>query len=521
MTDRPELVPEALAEGRSAPELPLRVRVTDDGAEAHLERVLRWLPGKRLTARGTFRGGPVAVKILFGRRASRHGARLTAGAEAVREAGLATPPCLARLDRPGAVVLVHAWVDGGPVPDPGGDVPGDLPPFVTPAAAPAAARPGPPPLAPSRRLPSHGTDDQELLRELLAAHGGLHANGVCHVDPHRVNFLFPADGSPLHVLDTDAVRPLGPWPGARRRALAAQFAELTAPGAARVAELLGSYDAASAAARARAGRRAAPPVAPAFADVVRRADARRLRNARLLARKACQGRAGYRRAALTYGYALGDRRLPEPLWQQLRDDPDGLFEDAAWLKDGNSASVVRLGRTLPDGTALVLKRYNARRRRPLPFRSSRGERSWRAGLELRGLGVATPVPLALVQERRGSTRGRGWLLSPEAPGETLARRIEREPLERWPGGLRRDLLRLFARCARYGVDHGDFKATNFVVTRGDRLLLLDLDAVAVRGPGTRARRAWRRDRDRFRRNFTRPEDLAWIDRYLAAPPAEP
>lgn len=476
----PELDPAGLAMLREPPEPPLRLPLPlgDGLTEVHLEVVLRWLRGKRLTGRARLRGRTVALKVFFGRRARRHDRRLAAGAARVRAAGLATPPCLARVAAGGAIVLVHGWVDGTPVQDP----------------APAGA---------------------EAVGDLFVAHGRLHGTGCAHADPHLHNFLVPGDGGPLQVLDTDAVRPLGRLPGARQRALALQLAEFTAPSEAWIAELLGRYDAAVAATGA-----ALAPLAPETGRIRRLTDRRRLRNARLLARKAARGGARFRRVLRPDGYAVHDLDLPARLRDAFEADPDGFFRDARWLKAGNAASVVRPAVALADGTGLVLKRYNVKRRSRLPFGPSRAERSWSAGHLLRGLGIPTPRAWALVQERRGAAPGRAWVLASEARGETLAERIDREPVAAWPEGLRHDLLRIFARCARYGVDHGDFKATNFVVAQ-EGLLLLDLDATVVRGPGPRAARAWRRDRDRFRRNFDRPEDLAWIDRFLAAPPAEP
>ena len=45
----------------------------------------------------------------------------------------------------------------------------------------------------------------------------------------------------------------------------------------------------------------------------------------------------------------------------------------------------------------------------------------------------------------------------------------------------------------------------------DAFALIDLDALRVHGPSASGRRGVRRDRARFRRNFSRPEDLAWVD----------
>jgi tRNA A-37 threonylcarbamoyl transferase component Bud32 len=165
----------------------------------------------------------------------------------------------------------------------------------------------------------------------------------------------------------------------------------------------------------------------------------------------------------------------------------------------------------------VIKRYNlknARHALSRLWRPSRGWHSWREGHRLRLFGIATPAPLALIEERWGPLRGRAWLVTEYCLGDNLLIHLDadREP----PAAEGEALRTLFATLHRTRISHGDLKATNLLWDDG-ALKVIDLDAMRQHRSARPHARAWRRDRARLLRNW--PQDSAlfrWLDANLPA-----
>jgi hypothetical protein len=116
------------------------------------------------------------------------------------------------------------------------------------------------------------------------------------------------------------------------------------------------------------------------------------------------------------------------------------------------------------------------------------------------LNIDTAMPLALIERRLGPLRGQAWLIVEYCPGQNLAA----SP----PSATRLDAVRgLFARLAAARIIHGDLKATN-LLWRDDGICLVDLDAMRQHRSETGYRRAWRKDRERFLRNWPNGSELA-------------
>jgi hypothetical protein len=167
------------------------------------------------------------------------------------------------------------------------------------------------------------------------------------------------------------------------------------------------------------------------------------------------------------------------------------------------------------GRALVIKRYNLKN----PFhalsrcwRPSRAWQAWLNGHQLAFFGIATPSPLALIEERLGPLRLRAFLITDFCPGENLQWYLlpdrEPEPAEA------AEITALFDLLFRLRITHGDTKAANFLWHAG-RLVLIDLDSM-IRHDGEAAfMRAWRHDRARFLRNWPPQSTLwQWLDAHL-------
>ncbi len=172
------------------------------------------------------------------------------------------------------------------------------------------------------------------------------------------------------------------------------------------------------------------------------------------------------------------------------------MEGESILKPGNSQTVwrARLGEN-----EVVVKRYNLKNlwhalRRA--FSRSRASRSWENAHRLRAYHIATPRPLAMIEERWGLLRRRAWLITDPARGKGANRYIPRHSDEE---NLRR-LADTVAAFGENGLVHGDMKATNFIMS-DDSVEVIDLDAMRRPRTGPARRARIYRDRQRFLRNW--------------------
>jgi tRNA A-37 threonylcarbamoyl transferase component Bud32 len=130
------------------------------------------------------------------------------------------------------------------------------------------------------------------------------------------------------------------------------------------------------------------------------------------------------------------------------------------LKDGGTCTVAK---AVIGGRVLLIKRYNLKSLSHAlgrAWRPSRAWHSWREAHRLQFLGISTPAPLALIEERLGPMRRRAWLVSEFCPGTNLLGHLsaDREPSEE----VGRAILNLFESMHRARISHGDMKATNLL-----------------------------------------------------------
>jgi tRNA A-37 threonylcarbamoyl transferase component Bud32 len=128
------------------------------------------------------------------------------------------------------------------------------------------------------------------------------------------------------------------------------------------------------------------------------------------------------------------------------------------------------------------------------------------------LGIRTPRPLAVVEERWGVVRKRAYFIMAHTPGETIEealRAVANDSAE--VAHLLDQLGQLLQQLAAARISHGDFKATNFLLS-SNRIYLLDLDGMRAHTTSSAFGRAFRQDLARLKRNWA---DLPLVERYLA------
>lgn len=184
--------------------------------------------------------------------------------------------------------------------------------------------------------------------------------------------------------------------------------------------------------------------------------------------------------------------------EPLLSDLDGALAGSRLLKDGGSATV---GLVTYRGRDLVIKRYNLKswgHRLKRFWRPTRAWHSWQAGHRLRVLGVNTPRPVAMLEERCGPFRARGYLVVEAIAGVDLF-----EVSESSDSGVMDKVVKavsgLMKVLIRHRISHGDFKATNLLWDND--LYMIDLDAVRWHEKQSSWARAHQKDVARLLRNW--------------------
>lgn len=464
-----------LRQAGRTPATPFRIRLAD-GRELLFVRPLRVLPGKRVVGEAWFDSTHVLAKIYIAKGSERHWQQEITGIGRLRDAGVPTPELIA----------AGACQDGGH--------------FVLTGFLPQAES-----LSThwSRLEASPAAAAASLLDRAVLLVGKMHAAGLTHKDLHFGNFL--VDGERLLLIDGDAVQCLPADPASRHAAamdnLALLLGQLPSPWDVFHPDLQASY-------RARSG------MSGGTLEQLREAVAK-IRQQRLVAylNKSVRDCSLFSVQQTPRLFIAAKRDRMDDL-QAVFADPDACLEKGVKLKNGATCTVARVELA---GCSLVVKRYNlkdAGHALSRLFRPSRAWHAWHEGLRLRFLGLPTPEPLALIEERFGPLRRRAWLVTEYCPGLGLGKHLsaDAEP----PAAEAEAIRSLFEALYREKLSHGDLKAAN-LLWDGSAVQLIDLDAMTRHRTDRAFQRAWRKDRARLLRNW--PEFSVmhhWLERTLPA-----
>jgi hypothetical protein len=175
--------------------------------------------------------------------------------------------------------------------------------------------------------------------------------------------------------------------------------------------------------------------------------------------------------------AIHSAQLADDLAQILWEQPHSLVEMGEPLRIKGVRRTVRLSW----GTQhYVLKHYVESSRRHALKRAvqpSRARLTWTVMHKLADAGIATPRPVACIENRFGPLRRDSFLMYPYQEGRTLrscfagAARQSHPPAER----LWRQLRDLWQRLAQLRASLADTNLGNFIVCPAGRLWVIDLD----------------------------------------------
>ncbi|HYG12507.1 MAG TPA: lipopolysaccharide kinase InaA family protein [Methylophilaceae bacterium] len=437
----------------------------DEGAKLVCEEVVRVVPGKRVVLRGSWQGQPVYAKLFLGKQAQRYAGRDQRGVEALQAAGIATPTLLSTTTISNeTVVLVFAAVADS----------------VNTEQAWAAM----------------GVEQRRALAdELVAEVARHHAAGLLQSDLYLKNFLL--QGPRVLTLDGDAIRLLPRF--LRERAAQINLARLISKfDIEHEAEWLPAL-------LARYAEVRGLPVVPDLSSMRRRIAAMRRSNTQRYAERKvfrqCTDvevqRSLGRFTAITRGGTDEQTRQALASPELLLHVPERL------LKQGNTCTVALAS---IGARKVVVKRYNIKNfwhGLGRAWRRSRAAISWSNAHRLGMYDIATPLPLALVENRRGPLRRAAWFISQymEAPdAATFFADANRTGVEKAEAVER--IAQLFHKLYLLQLVHGDLKASNILVKDG-RPVLIDLDAMHHYRCRHWFRRRHARDLRRFMQNWQR------------------
>ena len=219
---------------------------------------------------------------------------------------------------------------------------------------------------------------------------------------------------------------------------------------------------------------------------------------------------------------LGSRAPTQAFSQQFAasfagvlQNPDAAIQAGEIIKHDRTTTVAKI---TVNGIALVIKRYN---RKSLfhgftrLWRTTRARRSFDAARWLLQQGILTAMPLAVIENRSfGALNHGAYYLSLCHPGDNLLRQLQTGDISQhdFPA-LLAEFDRLFTKLRRVSAAHGDMKISNFIYHH-NRLCVLDLDAMQPYKRAWQAKRAYRKDIERFRRNWVGSEVEGAVEAFL-------
>ena len=157
----------------------------------------------------------------------------------------------------------------------------------------------------------------------------------------------------------------------------------------------------------------------------------------------------------------------------------------------------------------VLKYYYPRnwlKRLTYGLAGSRARRSWKTGLDLLRMGVATAEPLAFFEWRMlgGLLLNRSFLATRHVEGPDLQTFVERHATDTVRlAVVAANLKNAFTVMTRNRVAHGDLKATNIIVGEDHSVTFIDLDATVIDAPAAKWPALRARDESLFFANWKR------------------
>ena len=178
-------------------------------------------------------------------------------------------------------------------------------------------------------------------------------------------------------------------------------------------------------------------------------------------------------------------------FHKLAEGIDELMQSGQILKNGNTCFVSRINLA---GQDIVIKRYNHKgiiHSARHTIKKSRARRCWLHAHRLEMLNIATPRPLAYIEQRKKKLIWKSYLITEYVEGQNLYNFLRNSNVtEQNRSKLTQQVRELLDNLGKHRISHGDLKHSNILITEHGPVLT-DLDSmIAHRWKRTyKARRA--------------------------------
>jgi tRNA A-37 threonylcarbamoyl transferase component Bud32 len=172
--------------------------------------------------------------------------------------------------------------------------------------------------------------------------------------------------------------------------------------------------------------------------------------------------------------AFLDREIPDNLRERLWCDPESLLEHGETMRRTGQRRTVRL---TWEGKQYVLKHYRPtwwHFLRQLPIRSWAVD-TFRATIRLIKAGIATPRPVACIENRWGPLRRDSFLMYEYVEGQTLRNYLQKDASPSLAWHLSQQISEIFQRLESLRASLDDTHTGNFVVCPAGQVWVIDLD----------------------------------------------
>ncbi|WP_281646423.1 lipopolysaccharide kinase InaA family protein [Parendozoicomonas sp. Alg238-R29] len=454
----PAITANSLPALKEAPETPFLLSTSS--GELTCESVLRFLPGKRLVVKAELNGRKVVTKCFYGEKAERDLKRELDGINGFINSGVNTPELVAHCSNPELSIAATACLE---------------------------------PVESFEQVWHKELSDEERKRwltEIACILASMHKAGVCQHDIHLDNLLLHKDE--LFLIDGGGARvskTLQPKDALENLAL---FQAVLYPKYDKfIPDLWSTYD----------------QKVPVFTQKFS------LKNFSLLVQQKRKWRERFVQKSLRnctqfrvskswHEFLSVNKSEDSPELQALLANPEPYIEAGTVLKRGktNTVSIV----TLDNGIQVFVKRYKSKKgflhKYLRCLTRSRARISWLNGHLLDMLGVNTPTPLAMKENRFGPITTCSYIVTLFQPSPHLLEWFIQETLPENCKDVRDEVGDMLESLKRALIFHGDMKATNILLING-KPSLIDLDAMKSYKDPKKFRKVHKQDVKRFARNW--------------------
>ena len=436
--------------------------------QIEINEILRIIPGKRLVAKAKWQGATVIVKIFFAPLHWRRNlSRDISGINLLKKSGLRSPAILHDgeiPDKKGAVLILEFVENSKTI--------GEY----------------------FKEADSAG-ERQLWFSKMIRAIGVCHRSGLWQSDIHMDNFLqaknhiYYLDGGGIRVLEDSSYNDL------ICNNIALFLAQFTVENDRNIAALLKDYYLEN-------------KQPNTLSEKLMAVKVREARNLRIIkhGKKLFRSTTAHRRIRSFRELVVYTRDVYSSSLESFVRDPNSYIKKESLIKDGNSTTVAEFNL---DGKICVVKRYNLKslwQKIKYLFKPSRAAKCWRNSFMLRMLGVETPRPFIIIEERLfGLLRKKAYFVCEKIEAPNLMECFDGKQFKNSElSQIITKFRNLFQIMIDYKISHGDMKASNFIF-HNEQLMVLDLDGMKRHHSNRSFKKAIMKDFNRFLKNWRNSE----------------